>query len=189
MPFLFSVIFRRLAHRADLIKNSLEFTAAVSASAAFDVGRLLRFEISGERPVILLQLVVFDIEQLGTVEKRRGIFLVLVRVAAAVQLRVALEGYLLKPCAIGKSHRIDRLDAFGDKELLQPRAPLERLIADEPYRFGYIYAVQSLAVSECIHTDPENTFGVLTVRVHTLEFDLLQSRTLGKGEVLNGLDL
>lgn len=189
MPFLFSVILRRLAHRAYLIKNSLEFTAAVSASAVFDIGRLLRFEISGERPVILLQLVVFDIEQLGTVEKSRGIFFVLVRIAAAVQLSIALKGYLFKPRAIGKSHRIDRFDAFGDKELLQSRAPLERLISDESYRFGDIYAVQSLAVAESTHADPENTVSVLTVRVHTLEFYLLQSRTLSEGEVFNGLDL
>ena len=47
---------------------------------------------------------------------------------------------------------------------------------------------QTGTVPECVHTYPVYAVGLRGVRPHTLKSDLLQTRTLSKGAVLNGLD-
>ena len=113
------VVLRILAYRADLVEKTFELSAAVSAPAVFYICRLLSLGIRRKRPVIRLDLAVAYIQELRTVIKGSGIFLVFIRVAALVKLSIALKGHLFKAGAVRKGEGIDSLDTLWDKQLFK----------------------------------------------------------------------
>ena len=108
------IIFGGFADGAYLVKQALEFAAAVSAPAVFDIDGLLQFCICRESPVILLQLAVSHGKQLRAIEESRGILLVFIGIASPVKLGIACEGDLFKTGAVSECKGIDCFNAAGD---------------------------------------------------------------------------
>jgi hypothetical protein len=113
------IIFGGFADGAYLVKQALEFAAAVSASAVFDIFGLLRLGIRRKCPVIRLQLTVADVNELRAVIEGSGIFFVLIGIAALVKLCFSLECDVLKSRTVGKGEGINSLDTLWDNQLFQ----------------------------------------------------------------------
>ena len=115
----YSIILWILAYRADLFKETFELSAAVSASAVFDIFGLLRLGIRRKCPVIRLQLTVADVNELRAVIEGSGIFFVLIGIAALVKLCFSLKCDVLKSRTVGKGEGINSLDTLWDNQLFQ----------------------------------------------------------------------